>query len=305
LLAAILAPTDAALGQSVVSHPRVPARIRQALNVESGLNDGIALPVVLMLAAVASNIGGGTEGTAHWVRFAVLQVTLGPLVGVAIGVGGAWLIDRSVANGWITTSFEGLSMLGIAFLGFALAELVGGNGFIAAFVGGMVFGNTVRHRCEFLFEFGEAEGQLLALATFLVFGAAMLPLTVGHLGWPVMGYAIASLTIVRMLPVALSLTGARLSWRTHLFLGWFGPRGLASILFALLILEQAEIPHREELLVVTIITVALSALAHGATAAPMANRYAAIVASRGECPEAMPVSEMPTRHGMPSVPGGH
>ena len=296
LLAAILAPTDAALGQTVVSSPLVPTRIRQALNVESGLNDGIALPLILLFASLASAAQGG-GGARNWGLFGVLQVTLGPLAGVAIGGLGGWLIDRAAARGWMQETYEGLAILGVAFLAFAGAEIVGGNGFIAAFVGGLVFGNLVRHRCAFVFEFAEAEGQLLVLLTFLIFGAAIVPQLAGNLGWAAVVYAGLSLTVVRMLPIALSLVGAGVRPPTIAFLGWFGPRGLASILFALFVLEDAEIAAAERILAVTIVTVAFSILAHGVTAAPAARWFGALARRMGESEENKPVSEMPTRTG--------
>ena len=201
LLAAVLAPTDAALGQSVVSSPSVPVRIRQALNIESGINDGIALPIVLLFAAFA---GGGGEHTPglEFIEFAAAQLLLGPLVGVVVGYAGSWLIDRAAKYEWMTMSAEGGAILGLALLSFATAEIVEGNGFIAAFVSGLVFGNRVRGRCTFLFEFIEAEGQLLILLTFLIFGAAVLPGAVGKFGWEIALYAVLSLTIVRMIPIA-------------------------------------------------------------------------------------------------------
>jgi NhaP-type Na+/H+ or K+/H+ antiporter len=301
LLAAILAPTDAALGQSVVSSPLVPTRIRQALNVESGLNDGIALPVILLFACLASAAHAGA-GEQNWVLLGVMQVTLGPLAGVVIGGLGAWLIDRAATNGWMEESYEGLAILGVAFLAFAGSEIIGGNGFIAAFVGGLVFGNRVRHRCAFVFKFAEAEGQLLTLLTFLIFGAAILPEASGHVGWATVVYAALSLTVVRMLPVALSLVGAGVRTSTIGFLGWFGPRGLASILFALFVLEEAEIPAADQILAVTIATVTFSILAHGVTAAPAARRYGAMAQCMGECEENKPVSDMPTRTGAVTTP---
>ena len=294
LLAAILAPTDAALGQSVVSSPLVPVRVRQALNVESGLNDGIALPLVLLLASVAS-AAADVQGAGEWITFGIKQVTLGPLAGAVVGTVGALLIDRAAAREWMTESFEGLGVLALAAMAYLAADLIGGNGFIAAFVAGLCFGNTVKGRCEFLFEFAETEGQFLTLITFMIFGAAMVPLAVGHFDWMMLVYAVLSLTIIRMLPVALSLIGAKLHARTVVFLGWFGPRGLASILFALLILEQSSIARREELLLVTIVTVALSTLAHGITAAPAARAYSRLAESMGTCEETKAVTEMPVR----------
>ena len=303
LLAAILAPTDAALGQSVVASPRVPARIRQALNIESGLNDGIALPLVLLFACFAS-LAHATEGGRNWVVFGTMQITLGPLVGAAVGWAAARLIDGAIKAGWMAESYEGPAILGVALLAFAGAELVGGNGFIAAFVAGMVFGNQVRERCGFLFEFAEAEGHLLTLLTFLVFGAAILPEAIGHSGPMVLLYALLSLTAVRMIPIALSLIGAGLRAPTVGFLAWFGPRGLASILFALFILEEAETPGAETILVTVMVTVALSILAHGLSAAPAAKWYGKVIRHRRECAEARAVTEMPTRVGKLSRAAG-
>jgi len=302
LLAAVLAPTDAALGQAVVADRAVPVRIRQALNVESGLNDGIALPVVLLLAASAGASAEPAAGTGGWLVFGLLQITLGPLVGAVLGYLGARLIDGAAAAGWMGTAFEGMAVLALALLSFALAEQVGGNGFIAAFTAGLVFGSTVRNPCAFLFEFMETEGQLLMLLTFLVFGAAMLPDGLHQLDWRVVAFAVLSLTVIRMAPVALSLAGSGLRAPTIAFLGWFGPRGLASILFALLIVERAAIPHGEEILVATIFTVALSVLLHGVSAAPLARAYGRLAARMGECAENEPVSELPTRTGMATNP---
>jgi NhaP-type Na+/H+ or K+/H+ antiporter len=298
LLAALLAPTDAALGQAVVSAKAVPVRIRQAINVESGLNDGIALPAVLLFATLASAAFDAPEAD-EWIRFGVLQLTLGPVIGIAAGFIGARLIDTASERGFVEESFQGIAILSLALLTYVSAELIGGNGFIAAFVGGMVFGNTIRHPCTFLFEFMETEGQLLMLITFLVFGAVLLPEGLEQFSPMVFLYAVLSLTVIRMVPIAISLLGTRLRAPTQLFLGWFGPRGLASILFVLLILEEAEIPHHTELLTITVITVAMSILLHGVTAAPFARIYANFAARMGDCEENELVSELPLREGHP------
>jgi len=298
LLAAILTPTDAALGQSVVSDPVVPARIRQTLNVESGLNDGIALPVVLILASIAGTGGEGSDRTiADWLLFGGGQIILGPLVGGIAGYIGAKLIENSTSKGWITAEFEGIGILGVAALSFLAAELLGGNGFISAFTAGLLFGNTVTGKCEFLFEFMETEGQLLAIATFFLFGLTMLPDGLSALNCTILLYAILSLTVIRMIPVAMVLLGSGINAPTYFFLGWFGPRGIASILFALLIVEEAAIPHGDTILATTVVTVALSALLHGISAAPLAKLYGQRVEAMGECEEMKPVLEMPLRHG--------
>jgi NhaP-type Na+/H+ or K+/H+ antiporter len=303
LLAALLAPTDAALGQSVVTAKGVPGRVRQAINVESGLNDGIALPAVLVFAALASaHAEGGSVGA--WLQFGVLQVTLGPVAGIVIGYVGARLLDGAAERGWTGDAYQGIGILSLALLTYLVAELIGGNGFIAAFVGGAMFGNALSHPCTFLFEFMETEGNLLMLLTFLIFGAALLPEGLAQLTPATVLYAVLSLTVIRMLPVAISLVGAGLRPATHMFLGWFGPRGLASILFVLLILEESEVVHRDELLAVTVVTVALSALLHGLTAAPLARLYARRVARMGECEEIQAVPEMPLREGPPGPRAG-
>ena len=296
LLAALLAPTDAALGQAVVSAKSVPSRIRQAINVESGLNDGIALPAVLLFAALA---GAEQEATAgDWLTIAALQITLGPLIGGVVGFIGARCIDSAAERGWAGQAFQGIGILALALYCFALSELAGGNGFIAAFIGGMVFGNSVRNPCTFLFEFMETEGQLLTLVTFLIFGATLLPEGLHHIDGTTLVYAILSLTVIRMLPIALSLLGTGLRGPTVVFLGWFGPRGLASILFLLLILEDTVVQHRREIFAVTILTVTLSALLHGITSGPFSRLFGQAVQRMGECAESERVSELPLRTGI-------
>lgn len=294
LLAALLAPTDAALGQSVVSAKIVPVRIRQAINVESGLNDGIILPAVLLLAALAGSRSEISEASM-WIQFGLLQVTLGPVVGVFTGYVGARMIDTMAERKWMNASAQGIGILSLAMLTYVLAELVGGNGFIATFVAGMMFGNTIRNTCTFIFEFMETEGQLLMLITFLIFGAAMLPEGLHHLTPSVFLYAVLSLTVIRIIPIAISLIGTGLKLPTIAFLGWFGPRGLASILFVLLILDKSKVVHRDELFSITIVTVGLSALLHGITAAPFAKWYGQLAERMGECEENQEVSELPLR----------
>ena len=297
VLAAVLAPTDAALGQAVINSPAVPVRIRQALNVESGLNDGIALPIVLVLMSVA----GATEQqetAGFWLWFTANQVVVGPLVGVAVGYVGGKLLERGCRAGWITLSFQELWALGLPLLAFAGAGLIGGNGFLAAFCAGLTLGNCTRSVCSSLYEFGEAEGQLLSLLVFMIFGAVMVPDALAHLSWLVFLYALLSLSLVRMVPVAVSMLGARLRGETVLFLGWFGPRGLASILFAFLVVEQANIAGLEEVLVIVTATVLLSVFAHGIAALPLANWYAARVERVKREPdieEHVVVAEMPVR----------
>ena len=204
LLAIVLAPTDAALGQAVITNQRVPVRIRQALNVESGLNDGIALPFLLIFLSAATAAASVVEDAAYWLIFTGRQIVLGPTVGIVVGYTGAKLLQWAHRTGWINQVFLKLSAIGLALLGFGAAELVHGNGFIAAFAAGLIMGNVARDICPSLYQFGEAEGQLLALLTFMIFGGLMVPEQLGSVTLTMAIYAFLSLTVIRMVPVALS-----------------------------------------------------------------------------------------------------
>lgn len=299
VLAVILAPTDAALGQAVVSSTRVPERIRQSLNVESGLNDGIALPALLFVISFAAGTHG-SEHQADWIPFIIKQITFGPLAGIVVGWVGARAINAAIERGFLTHEFCNIYLLCLAFIAYLASELIGGNGFIAAFVAGMATGNTLKHVNEEIYEFAESEGQLLNLIIFFLFGVALLPKVWGHLSWDIVAYALLSLTLVRMIPVFVSLIGKRLRWETTLFLGWFGPRGLASILFVLLVLDHANLTHASLVFDTVIVTVALSVLLHGLTALPGVSAYAAalkICQRRGDdlSSEQQTVTLMPLR----------
>ncbi len=296
LLAALLAPTDAALGQTVVTAKAVPLKMRQAINVESGLNDGIALPVVLMMAALSATDHGSASST-DWLSFAVHQIGLGPVAGITVGWVGAKLLDQAIVQRWISKPFEGVAALSLAILAYIGAELIGGNGFIAAFVAGMTFGNTLKASSTSLLDFMEGEGSLLMLLTFLIFGATLLPTGLEQFKVEYLVYALLSLTVIRMLPVAVSLFGAGLRLPSYGFLGWFGPRGLASILYILLILEEQAVPHREELFAITMLTVGLSIVLHGATAAPFARKYGSYLKAHPTGVEAGEINDIPLRQG--------
>jgi len=193
----------------------------------------------------------------------------------------------------MSESAEGMIALGLAFGAFALAEVVHGNGFIAAFVGGLTFGNTLKQKCQFLYEFAESEGQILILLTFTAFGAAMIPQAMGDVTIIHIAFGFLVLTVLRMLPIQLSLIGTGIKPVTSTFLGWFGPRGLASILFVLLILEEAELANESTLFAAVIVTVTLSVVLHGMTAGPAARWYGSMSQQMGECEENRPVSDEP------------
>lgn len=273
LMALVLAPTDAALGQAVVGSPHVPERIRRAINVESGLNDGIALPPILALLAFIGSMG--RIDAEHWIAFALLQLTVGPVAGALVGWGGGRLIEAASKAGWMNPTFQRLSCPALALLAYAAAESFEGNGFIAAFVAGLWLGvrsPEIRERME---AFGEAEGQQLSLLVFLVFGVAAVPQVLPYWDLAAIGYALLSLTLVRMLPVALSLTGAGLHWRGVLFVGWFGPRGIASVLYMLIVVDRIGFEGHERVVSVITLTVLLSIVAHGLTAVPLSRRFGA------------------------------
>ena len=296
IVGTVLAPTDAALGQAVVSNPRVPARIRQALNVEAGLNDGLSVPFLalfLILAVEEEHLAAN-----DWIRFALEQVGFGVLVGIGVGLVGGWLVSRASGSGWMTGSFQRLALLALALIAWALADQIGGNGFIAAFVGGLAVAPTVERVGEQLIRFTEAEGQLLNLSVFFVFGVFV----VGYmesLTWQVALYALLSLTVIRMLPVAASLLGTHLRGVSVLFAGWFGPRGLASIVLGLIVIAEApQLAGAGEIEAVVASTVFLSVLLHGVTAAPLSAAYARRVeAMPASVPEKGEAVEMPTRVG--------
>ena len=273
MMALILSPTDAALGQAVVKSEQVPERVRRWISVESGLNDGIALPPIFACIAVMTLGLGGSD--KHWFLFLLQQVLLGAAIGGGIGWLGGWLVSYFSDKGWMNHTFQQLVSLSLAILCFAIAESVHGNGFIAAFAGGLLLGastrsDEIRERIQ---EFGEAFGQQLILFVFLIFAMAMVPLAMPYWDASAWIYALLSLTLIRMLPVAISLAGSRLDWPTVFFLGWFGPRGIASVLYLLLVANLLGIEGYERILAVIVLTVLLSVFLHGLSAVPLARRY--------------------------------
>jgi len=291
LVAAVLTPTDAALGQAVVEDEAVPQRVRQGLNVESGLNDGLVLPAVLLLVALVT---GAQRAPGFWIGFVVQQVGLALLVGGVVGGAGGWLVRRALERGWIAGLYAQLATGALAVLALAGASASGANGFIAAFVGGLVFGVVVgRDRAGHLDEYTEDTGRLLALLTFFVFGNVFVAGVGPGLTWPVLLCAGLILTVGRMLPVGLALLGMRAAGPTVLFVGWFGPRGIASILFGLILVREG-IPAAEEFFEVITVTVTASVVLHGATAAWGARRYGdwfrRTAQQRAALPEARPVT---------------
>ena len=280
LLALLLTPTDAALGKAVVSDPKVPQKIRSTINVESGLNDGIVFPlVVTVLAVITSGLTEANASDSQWFRYVLQQVGFGALVGIGIGYIGAKLSIFSVNKNWMVGSYQNLIPIALAILAFYLAENFHGNGFIAAFFAGLLVGNTSRQAREHIEDFAESEGELLVLISFFLFGLAFVPKVIDYVTINVCLYAFLSLTLLRMLPVMFSLLGAKLDGKkldvsTLAFIAWFGPRGIASILYVLIVAHDVgEISGFETLYATVMVTVLLSVVAHGLTAQPLANWY--------------------------------
>jgi NhaP-type Na+/H+ or K+/H+ antiporter len=272
VLAVVLAPTDAALGQAVVTNPRVPGRVRQALNVESGLNDGICVPLLLIILA-AAEAESHVSGAGHAVHIVLEEIGYGLLAGIGIGALVAAVIVQAGRLKLISAAWLQAVTVAGAFLAYAVAAALGGSGFIGAFVAGMTFGHLVRQDTEALMVVTEELGQLLNGVTFVLFGAVLLGPVLESLDWSAVLYGLVSLTIVRMTPVGLALIGSDARRPTVAFLGWFGPRGLASIVFAVIVVEDSHLPHVAAILSATYVTIGLSVLLHGLTAAPLADRY--------------------------------
>jgi NhaP-type Na+/H+ or K+/H+ antiporter len=296
-LATMLAPTDAALGLPVITNPRLPSRIRQGLNVESGLNDGVCVPLLIIFLTIAQ----AEEGVGHVepLRVVTEEIGFGAVGGVAAGALGAWVLRTFGGRGWMEETWKQIDAVATPLLAYTLAAALGGSGFIAAFAAGIVFRLVAADHAREATVLAERTGELLNAVTFLLFGAVLLAPALGELTWPIALYAVASLTVVRMLPVALAMAGAGMRTVTVGFLGWFGPRGLASIVFVLILLERTDLPERSLMLIVVTWTVALSVYAHGLSAGPGATGYANWYHARHEhhrvMPESAPVAEQRAR----------
>ena len=295
LVATILAPTDAALGLAVVTNKAVPVRIRRALNVESGLNDGIATPfVTLFIAVVAAEEG---LGDTAWGLEALKQIGLAIAAAVVVGYLGGKLLAVAVERGWTSGVSEQIAILALALLAYGGSVAIGGNGFIAAFAGGILFGAATRRRLAEPVQFTETVGLSASFLVWSIFGALFVgELLRGDFSARPIVYAVLSLTVIRMVPVAIALTGTHLRPATVAFMGWFGPRGLASVVFTLLALEEIEHGGDGAMLLQTVTwTILLSVVLHGISASPLAARYGASIAKAGDVPEKAPAGEPPIR----------
>ncbi len=269
VLATMLAPTDAALGKAVVTNPAVPAKLREGLNVESGLNDGICVPVLFVFLALASHAAAHESGFRLALVLVAEQIGIGAAVGLSVTGIAAWILKRCAQRSWITETWRQLPVVALAFMCFALAQVLGGSGFIASFTGGIFFGALAKEAKQDLLRAAEGAGDTLSLATWASFGAAVVGQVIGKFSWQILMYSILSLTVIRMLPVYLTVAGMGLKPVSKLFLGWFGPRGLANVVFAVIVLNH-HLPNGEKLVLTAACTVFLSILAHGFSANPLA-----------------------------------
>jgi NhaP-type Na+/H+ or K+/H+ antiporter len=276
----MLAPTDAALGKAVVTNPAVPEKVRESLNVESGLNDGICVPVILLFLALATGTAEASESAGLAAKLTLEVIGIGVVTGLILAVLGGLALRTCADRGWVAGTWLQIPIIALALLCFGLAQWLGGSGFIACFVGGLTFGGmTKQHKAQFL-DSAEGTGDALAMLTWFAYGTVAIGLLFNQFSWQVVLYAVLSLTVVRMLPVFLCLIGKHLQWDTLLFIGWFGPRGLASIVFAVMV-AAAQLPGNATIMATVAWTIVLSIVAHGLTANSLARVYGARADRRG------------------------
>ncbi len=274
LLATMLAPTDAALGKGVVTNEAVPNPVRQGLNVESGLNDGICVPILFVFLALATGKAGEGGPWKLAMMLVAEEIGIGLAVGLVLTTMAGLLLKFAKGQQWLTHTWIQVPVVALALGCFAVAQFLGGSGFIAAFSGGLLFGVLAKqHREEFL-RAAEGTGDTLALITWVIFGSAVVGQAVGHFSWLILLYAVLSLTLIRILPVFLVLTGTGVSTEGKLFMGWFGPRGLASIVFGVMVVN-AHLPNSGSIAMIVVCTIMLSILGHGITANPWAKAFGA------------------------------
>ena len=274
ILATLLAPTDAALGQAVLQNEAVPNRLRQGLNAESGLNDGICVPILFVFLALAPSAQHSAHGSSEHLALTLLaeELGIGLLVGVLVVIIAYQLLKLAISRNWLNHTWSQLPVVATAITSFALAQQVGGSGFIAAFCGGLLFGHLLNTEKEELLVGAESMGESFSLLTWVLFGAVAFGQSLPMMNFEIICYSILSLTLIRILPIALSLWGSGLDLNEKLFLGWFGPRGLASIVFTIIVLGH-QLPNSDTIIAIVSCTVFMSIFLHGVTAKPWARRW--------------------------------
>jgi len=271
ILGSMLAATDAALGKAVVTNPSVPQHLREGLSAESGLNDGLCVPFILLFIALEQ--GSAVLGKGFGLELLLEELGIGFAVGAGIAFVAAKAILRVRELGWLGHVWQRMSVPALVVLIFAIAQSLHGSGYIAAFVGGLCFRVAMREDVHSLIVSAESVGEVMAMLAWVLFGLMLVPLAMPFIGGSEVLYAVLSLTVIRVLPILLSLQGTRERLQSKLFLAWFGPRGLASLAFATLVWAE-QIPEAGTLVSVTVLTVAISLVVHGVTSAPFARRFA-------------------------------
>ncbi len=270
ILATILAATDAALGKAVITNKAVPVGVREGLNAESGLNDGLCVPVLLVFIALAKGAGADGGGAGLAFKLVAQELSIGLIVGLGLTAIGGWLMHFFWKRGWVTEIWMHVAVVALALSAFAIAQSLHGSGYIAAFTGGMLFGFLAKENTHEMLLAAEVDGEVLAMLAWFAFGVAVIGQQSELFTWPMVLYAVLSLTVIRVLPIFLSLSGSGESVSSRLFLGWFGPRGLASIVFGIIVLN-ADLPGGRFIVIVVVCTVFLSLVAHGLSANPLAK----------------------------------
>jgi NhaP-type Na+/H+ or K+/H+ antiporter len=270
ILGTMLAATDAALGKAVVTNKAVPTQIREGLNIESGLNDGLCVPILFVFIALA--LGSGTEGgsTMLALKLVIQELGIGLVVGLGLTAVATWALRWCWNQGWVTEIWKQVTVVALSIACFSVAQSLHGSGYIAAFTGGLLFGFKAKEATHRLVLAAEGTGETLALMTWMLFGATVIGQSVQHFTWEMLVFALLSLTVIRMLPIFLSLSGTGESTASKLFLGWFGPRGLASIVFAIIVLNKG-VPGGKFVAMIVVLTVFFSLVAHGVSANPLAK----------------------------------
>jgi NhaP-type Na+/H+ or K+/H+ antiporter len=274
LLGAVLATTDPVVMRDVVRNEKIPRSVRQALDVEAGMNDIVVLPLVLVLSAV---LAAASRSAGDWVIFLAELLLLSPLIGLLIGWAGAWLMGKIDARQSVPREYQALYGIGLVLGSYVAAQAVGGDGFLAAFFAGLavsVFSVTL---CDCFMDYGEVTAEMAMLLAFILFGIVLSSLLPLAPLLPALALAALVILVIRPLVVLVVFQRGKISWAARAFIGWFGPRGLSALLLALLVVE-ADLPRGEALLAIVGVVVLVSVIAHGVTATPLSAWYGRLVA---------------------------
>lgn len=269
LLGALLSPTDPVLTSSVCTNPKIPARIRNSLNLESGFNDGLALPAVILFAHYLLR----DSGDLSWWQFLARDVGVGAAVGFAGALVAVWLVKSLRGRMVMATHYLTLYAFAVSLSLYAAARFAGGNGFIAVYLAGIVMAAMGGDQAPAFPRFSRDLGEVLKLATFVIFGSLLAFSWWVDEGWRGLLFVLFVIFAARTLALLLSLIGTRLDWQERAFMAWFGPKGVACVAYSLLVLGL-EVPGGVRVFHLTALVVVASIILHGASDTPLANRFA-------------------------------